>query len=55
MTTDTIFDLASLTKPLSTTVAFLQLYDRGGLVKVDEPVEEYLPEFNPTHDPRRAR
>ena len=54
MTTDTIFDLASLTKPLSTTVAFLQLYDRG-LVKVDEPVEEYLPEFNPTHDPRRAQ
>ena len=54
MTDDTMFDLASLTKPLATTVAFLQLYERG-LVRVDDPVQTYLPEFNPTADPRRAQ
>ena len=54
MTEDTMFDLASLTKPLATTVALLQLYERG-LVRIDEPVQTYLPEFNPTADPRRAQ
>lgn len=54
MTEDTMFDLASLTKPLATTVAFLQLYERG-LIRIDDPVQTYLPEFNPTADPRRAQ
>ena len=54
MTEDTMFDLASLTKPLATTVALLQLYERG-LVRIDEPVQTYLPEFNPTADLRRAQ
>lgn len=54
MTADTIFDLASLTKPLATTVALLQLYEKG-LVRIDDPVQVYLPEFNSDNDPRRAR
>ena len=54
MTDDTIFDLASLSKSLGTTVAFLQLYEKG-LVRVDEPIETYFPEFNPGNDPRRAQ
>lgn len=54
MTEDTIFDLASLTKGLATTVAFLQLYEQGR-VQVDDPVQKYLPEFNPANDPRRAQ
>jgi CubicO group peptidase (beta-lactamase class C family) len=54
MTDDTIFDLASLSKSVATTVAFLQLYEKG-LVRVDEPVQTYFPEFNPTDDPRRAQ
>jgi CubicO group peptidase (beta-lactamase class C family) len=54
MTEDTIFDLASLTKSVATTTAFLQLYEKG-LVRIDEPVQTYLPEFNPTNDPRRAQ
>jgi CubicO group peptidase (beta-lactamase class C family) len=54
MTTDTIFDLASLTKPLATTVALLQLYEKGS-VRIDDPVQVYLPEFNADNDPRRAR
>ncbi|HEX4841894.1 MAG TPA: serine hydrolase domain-containing protein, partial [bacterium] len=38
----TIFDLASLTKPLATTTAILQLCARG-LLELDEPVAAYLP------------
>ncbi|ORA64467.1 serine hydrolase domain-containing protein [Mycobacteroides franklinii] len=54
MTEDTIFDIASLTKPLATSVAFLQLYEKG-LVHLDEPLQNYLPDFNPADDPRRAQ
>ncbi|KUI27582.1 serine hydrolase [Mycobacterium sp. GA-2829] len=53
MTEDTIFDLASLTKVLVTAVAVLQLYEQGR-VGVDDAVQDYLPEFNPAHDPQRA-
>ena len=54
MTEDTLFDIASLTKSIATTTAFMQLYEQGR-VQIDEPVQTYLPEFNPAHDPRRAR
>nr|MCW1957171.1 beta-lactamase family protein [Mycobacterium sp.] len=54
MTVDTIFDLASLTKIIVTTTAVLQLYEKGD-VALDEPVQTYLPEFNPANDPRRAQ
>lgn len=54
MTDDTIFDLASLTKGVATTTAFLQLYERK-LVRIDDPVQRYLPGFNPANDPRRAQ
>jgi CubicO group peptidase (beta-lactamase class C family) len=43
MTTDTIFNIASMTKPI-TTVAALQLYEQGKLL-MDEPVAKYLPRF----------
>jgi CubicO group peptidase (beta-lactamase class C family) len=43
MTVDTIFRIASMTKPL-TTSAILMLVDEGR-VKVDEPVATYLPRF----------
>ena len=54
MTVDTLFDLASLTKSVATTTAFLQLYEQG-LIRIDEPVQTYLPDFNPTDDPRRSQ
>lgn len=54
MTEDTLFDLASLTKILGTTTALLQLYEQGR-VRIDEPLQTYLPEFNPGNDPRRAQ
>jgi CubicO group peptidase (beta-lactamase class C family) len=40
----TLYDLASLTKVLATTPAIMLLVDRG-LVDLDRPVREYLPEF----------
>jgi SSS family transporter len=54
MTEDTIFDMASLSKCLSTAAAIMQLYERGKL-NFDDPIEKYLPAFNPTHDPERAQ
>ena len=44
MTLDTIFDLASLTKPVATATAVLLLAERGRL-DLDERVAHYLPEF----------
>jgi CubicO group peptidase (beta-lactamase class C family) len=53
MTEDTIFDLASLTKPLATATAVMQLYEQGK-IQFDDPVQKYLPDFNPSNDPMRA-
>jgi CubicO group peptidase (beta-lactamase class C family) len=54
MTEDTIFDLASLTKSLATATAVMQLYEQGK-VQFDDPVQQYLPDFNAANDPRRAK
>ena len=53
MTEDTIFDMASLTKPLATATAVMQLYEQGK-VQFDDPVQKYLPDFNTANDPQRA-
>jgi uncharacterized protein YbbC (DUF1343 family) len=44
MTTDTVFDLASLTKPVATATSVMLLVERGKL-KLDDPVAKTLPEF----------
>ena len=44
MTVDTVFDLASLTKVVVTTTAVMQLFEQG-LVRMNDPVAKYLPEF----------
>jgi len=44
MTVDTIFDLASLTKPFGTTLAVMRLVERGA-IKLDAPLGRYLKEF----------
>jgi len=54
MTEDTIFDMASLSKCLSTATAVMQLYEQGK-VQFDDPVEKYLPGFNAAHNPERAK
>jgi CubicO group peptidase (beta-lactamase class C family) len=43
MTTDAIFNLASMTKPM-TAVAALQLYEQGRLL-MDDPLAKYFPKF----------
>ena len=54
MTEDTIFDMASLTKVLATATAVMQLYEQGN-VQFDDPVQKYLPDFNTSSDPQRAK
>jgi len=54
MTENTIFDMASLSKCLSTATAIMQLYEQGKL-NVEQPVEQILPGFNADHDPERAQ
>ena len=44
MTEDTIFDMASLSKCLSTATAIMQLYEEHKL-NFDDPVAKYLPDF----------
>jgi CubicO group peptidase (beta-lactamase class C family) len=44
MTTDTIFDIASLTKVVATTPAIMQLVDKG-VLRLGDPVKRYLPKF----------
>ena len=43
MTTDTIFSIASMTKPM-VTVGALQLYEHGRVL-IDDPMSKYLPQF----------
>src|SRR2546429_355572 len=47
MTLDTIFDIASLTKPLGTTLAIMSLVERGA-IQLDAPLGRYLREFRDT-------
>ncbi|MBI2217878.1 MAG: beta-lactamase family protein, partial [Candidatus Rokubacteria bacterium] len=47
MTTDTVFDIASLTKPLGTAIAVMTLVDRNQ-VSLDAPLGRYLREFRKT-------
>ncbi len=46
MQPDTIFDIASLTKPFGTALAVMSLVERGA-IKLDAPLGRYLKEFRP--------
>jgi CubicO group peptidase (beta-lactamase class C family) len=48
MRTKTMFDLASVTKVLATTMAVMMLVDRGQ-IDLDAPVYRYLPDFRGAH------
>jgi len=51
--TTTLFDLASLSKPIATTTMAMILYDRG-MLELDAPIAGTLPEFLAgSSDPRR--
>lgn len=45
LTTNDLFDLASLTKVVGTTTSIMLLVDRG-LIKIGDPVGKYLPAFD---------
>lgn len=44
MTLDTVFDLASLTKPVATATSVMLLIERGS-VRLEDPVSRHVPEF----------
>ncbi|QDT91407.1 exo-beta-N-acetylmuramidase NamZ domain-containing protein [Gimesia algae] len=44
MTTDTVFDLASLTKPVATATSIMQLVEQSK-IQLSDPVAKYIPEF----------
>ncbi len=46
MTADTIFDLASLTKPLATATSILLLAERSRL-RLRDPIRQWFPKFHP--------
>ena len=50
MTVETMFDLASLSKCVGTTLSFMQLVE-GGYVRLTDPVRRYIPGFKPWADP----
>lgn len=44
MSTDTVFDLASLTKPIATATCVMTLIEQGRL-PIDDPIARHIPEF----------
>lgn len=54
MTEETVFDLASVSKCVGTTLAFLQLVEQGKVRLTDE-VRKFIPEFEPWADPETGR
>ena len=50
LSTETMFDLASLSKCVGTTLSFMQLVERGQ-VRLMDPVSYYIPGFRPWVDP----
>ena len=51
VTPETIYDLASLTKPLATTLAVMKLVDEGA-VRIDDRLSKYLPYLKDTDKER---
>ncbi len=48
MTLDTVFDAASLTKVIATTPSIMRLFEQGQ-IRLNDPVTNYLPEFQGGH------
>ena len=44
MTVDTVFDMASLTKPIATATSVMTLIEKGK-IRLNDPVSQYIPEF----------
>ncbi|MBR4755696.1 MAG: serine hydrolase, partial [Bacteroidales bacterium] len=50
MTKETMFDLASVSKCVGTTLSFMQLIENG-YVRLTDNVDRYIPDFKPWEDP----
>ncbi len=50
MSTETVFDLASCSKCVGTTMSMMHLLERGGY-RLTDPVNKYIPEFENWKDP----
>src|SRR5579871_3304230 len=48
MTTDTIFDIASLTKVVATTPSLMRLFEQGKF-RLNDKITDYIPEFQGGH------
>ena len=48
MTTDTLFDIASLTKVVATTPALMKLFEQGKF-RLNDKITDYIPEFQGGH------
>ena len=54
MTVETVFDMASVSKCMSTTIAVMQLVEQGRL-RLADPVRQYIPDFKPWTDPETGK
>jgi len=54
MELSTVFDLASLTKPVATATALFMLVEKGDL-RLSDPVSRFIPDFKPWTDPETDR
>ena len=54
MTVETVFDMASVSKCMSTTIAVMQLVEHGKL-RLADPVKQYIPDFKPWTDPKTGK
>ena len=54
MTENTVFDMASVSKPVGTAISIMQLVENGKL-RLTDPVSMYIPGFQPWVDPESNR
>lgn len=54
MTVETVFDLASVSKCVGTTMAVMQLVEQGR-IRLTDPVKLYIPDFKPWIDAKSGR
>ena len=54
MTVNTVFDLASVSKPVGTAISIMQLVENGKL-RLSDPVSMYIPNYQPWVDPETGR
>ena len=54
MTPETVFDLASCSKCVGTTLAFMQLVENG-YCRLSDKVKMYIPDFKPWTDPKTGK